>query len=136
MIMRQIFLISFLTIFCGFNTTVALADSVLPERSEIESRVLEAVKETTKNNPPKRQNNYDTKSFLKNKQRNKAQTFCIEWDNFIPKVLAGDKKMEIISIGNSWKWNTPKKAKDGAIKFCKKRMSGSSFNNKDPIVSD
>ena len=136
MITRQIFLISFLTIFCGFNTTVVLADSVLPERSEIESRVLEAVKETTKNNPPKRQNNYDTKSFLKNKQRNKAQAFCIEWDNFIPKVLSGDKKLEIISIGNSWNWKSPQDAKTGAIKFCKKRMSGSSFNNKDPIVSD
>ena len=62
MTVRQIVLISLLTIFCAFKTTFVLADSVMPERGEIE-QVLEAVKETTKNNPPKRQNNYDTKTF-------------------------------------------------------------------------
>ena len=63
MTVRQIVLISLLTIFCAFKTTFVLADSVMPERGEIELKVLEAVKETTKNNPPKRQNNYDTKTF-------------------------------------------------------------------------
>lgn len=101
--------------------------------SGYQAKIIEAVKDTTKNNPPKAQSNRDTRTFLKDKGNFKAQAFCIEWEDFIPKTLSGDKNLEIKSIGNAWNWSSKTGATGAAVRFCKKRLQGNNWSKKSEI---
>jgi len=124
--------------FCFFS--IICAPDVFADKggskdlSDYQAKIIKAVKDTTKNNPPKAQSNYDTKTFLKDKGNFKAQAFCIEWENFIPKALSGDKNLEIKSIGNAWNWSNKLAATGAAVRFCKKRLGrGNNWNKKSEI---